>query len=524
MSEYDICIIGGGISGLYTAYKLINKGYNIILLEGSSRFGGRIHTYKTKEYLYEMGAGRICETNKYLMKLINELNLNDKLHELSHENKIVLKNKNIKDPQVYKYLKKIIDGSKMYTKKYLISINFLQLCINILGFEKACDLRSMLAYDSEFNNLNAYACLKMYKNDLLIKNKYYILTCGLEVIIEKIIEKISPFVKLNQNAFVKEISERSLKYTRNEQNHSIHFKKCISCIPVNDLCKIQSFKDMYLKDKIKAVPLLRIYAKYPLQNGKVWFHDLPRVITDNYIRFIIPIDPKNGIIMISYTDSMYAEMWNNMSKNGNKCLYSELHDQIKNILNINPPKPIFIRSYYWNEGFHNWNPSYDMNKEYNLLCKPFENKEIYLCNESFSKKQGWIEGCLEMSHDILRLMNNEQKGGKKDKIPIFKSLDEIIKKKNWIIFKRGKKLKIYDVSKWLSRHPGGTSALKEGIKANNFYYKMGKDPKYPKSPIQVFNEITSHKRSDVLNTYLPIKYNIENEKSGVSLVGLFKIK
>ena len=53
---------------------------------------------------------------------------------------------------------------------------------------------------------------------------------------------------------------------------------------------------------------------------------------------------------------------------------------------------------------------------------------------------------------------------------------------------------------------------------------MGKDPKYPKSPIQVFNEITSHKRSDVLNTYLPIKYNIENEKSGVSLVGLFKIK
>ena len=82
----------------------------------------------------------------------------------------------------------------MYTKKYLISINFLQLCINILGFEKACDLRSMLAYDSEFNNLNAYACLKMYKDDLLIQNKYYILTCGLEVIIEKIIDKIKPFI------------------------------------------------------------------------------------------------------------------------------------------------------------------------------------------------------------------------------------------------------------------------------------------------------------------------------------------
>ena len=34
------------------------------------------------------------------------------------------------------------------------------------------------------------------------------------------------------------------------------------------ICKIESLK-MYLENKIKAVPLLE-YAKYPLQNGKVW--------------------------------------------------------------------------------------------------------------------------------------------------------------------------------------------------------------------------------------------------------------
>ena len=42
--EYDIIIIGGGIAGLFTAYKLRDTGLRIILLESSNRLGGRIHT------------------------------------------------------------------------------------------------------------------------------------------------------------------------------------------------------------------------------------------------------------------------------------------------------------------------------------------------------------------------------------------------------------------------------------------------------------------------------------------------
>lgn len=524
MSNYDICIIGGGISGLYTAYQLINTKQKIIILEAGERFGGRIQTYTTKDYLYECGAGRISEKHKLLMKLIKELKLDEYLYELDSKINIVIGNKSIKyNP--FNDLKNIIEKSKKYTKKYLTSITFFQLCIDIIGFDNAQKLKYSMAYDAEFNILNAHACLKMYKDDLFIPNKYFILTCGLESIITKIIDKLmNNNIELKNNAFVTDVTEKSLKYRHDDSHHNIKFSKCICCIPSKEIQNISIFKDIRFNEKIIGIPLLRIYAKYPLNRGKVWFHNLPKIITDNYIRFIIPIDVKNGIIMISYTDSMYSEMWNNLSKNGNKYLYSELHKQIKEILDIEPPKPLFIRSYFWKEGFHNWLPENDINKEYEYLQKPFEDKNIYLCNESFSKKQGWIEGSLQMSSDICKQIISKQKGGAKTQIPIFKNLDSIIKHTNWIILEIGKKYKVFDVSKWISKHPGGRDNILKGIKANHFYKDMGKDKKYPDPPIKLFKQISKHLTSDVIQNFLPKEYNIPHKNSGIVLVGLFKIK
>ena len=74
--------------------------------------------------------------------------------------------------------------------------------------------------------------------------------------------------------------------------------------------RLPKFKDVEAVDNITPIPLIRIYAKYPKdKSGKVWFHGLKRTITDNYIRHIIPIDYEKGLIMISYTDGKYADMW-----------------------------------------------------------------------------------------------------------------------------------------------------------------------------------------------------------------------
>ncbi len=116
-------------------------------------------------------------------------------------------------------------------------------------------------------------------------------------------------------------------------------------------------KELDFIETISPVPLIRIYAIYPKdKQGKVWFHNLDRTITDNYIRHIIPIDPESGLIMISYTDGHYAEMWNNISKLGNKQLIEHLHKEIKDVLGKSIPKPTYITPYYWSAGVHMWKP------------------------------------------------------------------------------------------------------------------------------------------------------------------------
>ena len=84
MHIHDIVIIGGGISGLFLAYNLIqdDKYKDILLIEGSSELGGRIRTEKLDEIPLEMGAGRFSSGHLKLLSLIKKLNLDDKIVEL----------------------------------------------------------------------------------------------------------------------------------------------------------------------------------------------------------------------------------------------------------------------------------------------------------------------------------------------------------------------------------------------------------------------------------------------------------
>ena len=38
------------------------------------------------------------------------------------------------------------------------------------------------------------------------------------------------------------------------------------------------------------------------------------------------------------------------------------------------------------------------------MLKPYDDKEIYVCGEAYSLKQGWIEGALETCHELLHMI------------------------------------------------------------------------------------------------------------------------
>ena len=507
--NYDIIIVGGGISGLFTANKLSKTGLKILIIEMNEELGGRIHTIYKTDFHYECAAARFHKNHKKLFGLIHELGLKDKIVPLPKKINYFLRNKN----ERYYYntneklnLKNLLNDAikekKEISKDKLLQLTFFQYLLTIYDSETVQFIKDTFGYDSEIMNLNAHAAIKMFKDDLLSEDDYYILSGGLSQIIEKLEENL----KLNNKIFIKrktQIVNIDNKHIITDNNDKFSYKKLILTIPSEKLKNIDYFKNKVSFDSVKPMKLLRIYAQYSTKN--LWFKGIKRTITDNYIRHVIPINEDSGLIMISYTDDIYAEMWDRYSKISEHFLITMLHKEIEKIFGIDPPKPKFISTHYWENGIHLWKPGYDMDEEYDKMLKPIHNEEIYICGESFSKKQGWIEGSLDTCYDIIKSLkikgfnienklNNIEKikKVKKEKNSLKKyTIDEVLDPKigkTFIILDHNGKKPIYDIKNWINKHPGG-SIIQKGINANK-HYKYPE--KYDKSPYEIWKSIHSN--------------------------------
>tara|TARA_R110002012_G_scaffold318227_1_gene536138 strand:+ start:77511 stop:78554 length:1044 start_codon:yes stop_codon:yes gene_type:complete len=71
-----VIIIGAGLTGLLTAYRLKKEGIPFKIIEARSRIGGRIHTVsQTNDTAVEMGATWFSAQHQELMRLLAELEL-----------------------------------------------------------------------------------------------------------------------------------------------------------------------------------------------------------------------------------------------------------------------------------------------------------------------------------------------------------------------------------------------------------------------------------------------------------------
>jgi len=543
MHIHDIIIIGGGISGLFSAYNLIqDKKYkDILLVESTSEFGGRIRTEKLDGIPIEMGASRFSNKHTKLLSLLKDLELEDKIVELPSKIDHIHHNKKI-SYDLNKKLNKLLKEKDKYSKKHLEKITLFQYAVEIYGYEESKKLQEMFGYDAEFIKLNAYSALTMFKDDLFEDVSYYVLNGGLSQVINKL-ESIcieSDQIEIRTNVLVQDIQDKKIKVVIDGKEDILRALKIVSTMPYIETRKMEIFKGYKYIHSVKPIPLIRIYAKYPMDNktNKPWFHNLSRTITNNYIRHIIPIDYDNGIIMISYTDFYTAEMWNNWYQLGENILTDKLHQEINKLFKITPPKPLEYKVYYWRGGVHVWRTTNSMDQTYQKLLKPFEDKEIYLANESFSKHQCWIEGSLDMVTDVLKLLKvkklkinklslkakkqdgGENKKNKKQTNTDYKQYDvkQVLRRNNWIIFEHDGKKWIYKISKnWFHNHPGGSDRLKEGVDANSYYDKGNKD-RSSKSPTQLFKSISVHGTSNIFKEYV-----IEQKHpSKIKRIGLLK--
>jgi monoamine oxidase len=412
---YDFVIIGGGISGLYTAHSILCRFPNkqIVILEKETRLGGRIYTFKNKYVSnIEAGAGRFHKKHKLLIELIKLLNLENQIISISKNAHYI----NCKNQQLYSHsildniIYKLNFKSKLFTKKQLINILFRDFLFITLSEKDANYFIHSFGFSTEFNTMNSYDAIILIK--VLFNDQFFVLKGGLSQIIENLVLKLKKMKCLIiNNSTVKNIDHDELTSIFKITYNSTHIftKQCICAIPVCNLTKLPIFHSIapMLNNSIYCGSLCRIYSVFPLDtNGKVWFHGLTKFTTQNDLRMVIPINENTGVIMISYTDGEYANHWKDIhDKNGMRHVENKIKNLIFKCLNIHIPTPIYTKMFYWNCGVGYWKTNTNSYLISQQICHPFLNKTLFICGENYSNKhQQWIEGALETSNHITNLI------------------------------------------------------------------------------------------------------------------------
>lgn len=70
--DTSVIIIGAGLTGLLTAYRLQELGFDVKVLEARDRIGGRIHTLQSGNTKVEMGATWFNDSHFHLLDVVEE--------------------------------------------------------------------------------------------------------------------------------------------------------------------------------------------------------------------------------------------------------------------------------------------------------------------------------------------------------------------------------------------------------------------------------------------------------------------
>ncbi len=420
MKTIEHIVVGAGITGLYTAYKLNSS--NVMIIDKSTYIGGRVHTNTKEGYTYECGAGRIGLKQKLIMELLEELDLKNKLSCIKKSKHFYVNNNFLKNEEEllkfyditrFKSIKEIwekaFSNKSQYKKEYLKEINLVSYLNLFLLPNEVEVITKSFGFTSKIYLMNAYESLDNIQADYDVeKSDFYVLQGGLKQIIDKLVDILKTRgveIMLNSECIdVKEYNNSSKKIkisqliNNNLKNKIFVGKKVYFTIPKDFLIKIPYFSNnLMINSAVTSYPLMRIYAKYPLdKDGKSWFENISTTYTDLPIRTIIPL--YKGLIMISYTDNYYANFWNNLSskKEIEKYLLKYLKLVYKD---VEIPKIEWLSLHYWHHANHVWNIGYDYESFYKNIKRTFHSKGIYILGESFAKHQSWIDGCLEQVNE-----------------------------------------------------------------------------------------------------------------------------
>jgi protoporphyrinogen oxidase len=386
---YDFVIIGGGIAGVYCAYKLSFK-YKILLIEKESYLGGRVLMKKWHGTDIKLGAGIGSPENETLLKLMSELSFPYK----EHSGEIGFIDVNDKFDQ-RKFTQKIKDKISEYqtlNKPYQHQsvIEFLRTNFTrheVVEYLSHCEYIDFINSDIDYY-------IKNYPIDDNIPEPYKVLYIDWMKLIDVMRIKIEENQgKIILNCEVTKINKTLTGFKINCPNMDFTGNKIVLALTLKPLQKLLKFP---VTKYIGSVPFVRIYTFH--KSGHNFRGPNIKgftILKDNYLQKVIIMG--ENILMASYSDSFYADYWKKYMNNKEKLKEKVL----KYLRNVVPSTTDIddIEIQFWSEGVHYYLPT---NGKFDEIHKKIINPEenIYVCGEIVSRRQGWVDGSLSSVDDL----------------------------------------------------------------------------------------------------------------------------
>lgn len=396
-------IVGAGITGLTIAERLIVAGTDpkdILLLEKYDYVGGRIVSHRDG---YEIGAGRIHESHRHVGSLIDRFGLTriplgGSVSWMPLGASRPIPNHFEADLRsLVRHLPHPPDGT----------VTLRQLLRRHMPAADLQELFDHFPYRAETEVLRADLAMESFRprGEMGTHANYFVVKEGLAAIVRGLRDQLTAAgVRIVLNTEVTHVGFDGSLQIRGREGRPMRPGRTVLALHATALQRIlPSEAARPLHRFLRMEPLTRIYAAYPPDHP--WTRRItsePPIVTDSPLRYVIPVNPTTGIIMISYTEGRDCRRWRGLK---GAALQTEIQKEVRRLWPAEEvPEPLWVRPYEWTDGCTYWRPGrYDPATVAAALQHPYPT--VWVAGESLSVgRQAWIEGALEVAHAVTERM------------------------------------------------------------------------------------------------------------------------